>query len=661
VKSKRWWTTTRAIVYFDLADADGDALEPERMVKTARQIDAQVVGLRAAGPSAWYPSALEHHLPALPVDDPDVLARLVEIAHDEGLRAVAGADFSVAGESVLRLRPEWIARDENGAPVKADGNRYRTCPLSGFQGASLAHPALAELAGYGLDALVIHRPAAHRCRCGACRRGFRQAIGADLASIGDGAALRSEWSRWLGATAAAGLAASIQAARAVEPALPMVVETAGLTASPADATAVEPNDIHRSGDLLLLGAPPGADPTLAAGVRTRHGRELNPNGAVWVEPSRSEPGSAAGSSPAEAAGILAAGGAVWHRFQTLPESGAPTLAAHARLVEQRATVDQRLAGAVPHPPVALVWPDLAAVDRPEAEAARDEFFGFAVAFVAHGVAFTVLPALLLEIDRLSGFAAIALPAASDLGDRQSHALRRFVASGGGFLASFTSGLNDAEGTPRRDWDLAGLVNAEFDGHILEPGPDCVAVPRSDDWLNAGLPAGFAIPAAQRQTILRPAADRSVLMRLEYRGRSDPLSTDIPYLLGSDDGRVIYCAGEIGRIVRKGDTPGVGRLLANAIRRAAGGFAVELRPTPDVELHVRRGAARVYAHLLRLADSPDDVADAAVGLTFAAGRPPVEANLVAAGEPAELEIADGCAWAIIPRLGAWELVEFVLAD
>jgi hypothetical protein len=661
VKSERWWTTARAIAYFDLADADAAGLEPERMVETARRIGADAVGLRAAGPSAWYPSALEHHLLAIPVDGPDVLARLVEIAHGEGLRVVAGADFSVAGETVLRLRPEWIARDEHGAPVKADDNRYRTCPLSGFQGAGLAHPALAELAGYDLDALVIHRPAAHRCRCGACRRQFRQASGADLASIGDDLAAHSEWSRWLGATAAAGLAAGIQAARAVEPALPIVVESGGLTPGPADATAMEPPDIHRSGDLLLLRAPSGAFPAPTAGVRTRHGRELNLDGAVWVEPSRSEAGSASGSSPAEAAGILAAGGTVWHRFQKLPGHGAPTLAAHARLVEQRARVDQRLADAASRPPVALVWPDLAAVDRPDAEAARDEFFGFAAAFVAHGVAFTVLPALLLEIDRLSGFAAIALPAVSDLGDRQCHALRRFVAGGGGLLASYTSGLSDTGGNPRRDWDLAALVNAEFDGHILEPGPDCVAVPRSDDWLNAGLPAGFAIPAARRQTILRPAEDRSVLMSLEYRGRSDPLPTDIPYLLGSDDGQVIYCAGEIGRIARAGNTPGVGRLLANAIRRAAGGFAVELRPTPDVELHVRRGASRVFAHLRRLADFPDDAADVAVGLTFAAGRPPVQANLVAAGEPAELEIADGCAWAIVPRLGAWELVEFVLAD
>jgi hypothetical protein len=331
------------------------------------------------------------------------------------------------------------------------------------------------------------------------------------------------------------------------------------------------------------------------------------------------------------------------------------------LVEQRAAVDQRLAGARPRPPVALVWPDLPPADPDEAGAAREEFFGFAVAFVAHGIAFTVLPLPLLEIDRLQEFTAIALPAVSDLGDRKSHALRRFVAGGGGLLASYTSGLNDAGGNPRRDWDLAGLVNAEFGGHILEPGPDYVAIARSDDWLNAGLPAGFAIPAAGRQTILRPAKERSVLMSLEYRGRPERLATDIPYLLGSDDGRVIYCAGEIGRIAGAGDAPGVGRLLANAIRRAAAGFAVELRPTPDVELHVLHGESRVFAHLRRTSGPPGDAADVAVGLTFAAGRPPVEANLIETGEPAELEIIDGCAWAIVPRLGAWELVEFVLAD
>ena len=660
MKSERWWTTTRAIAYFDLADAAAAGLTPARMVETARQIGADVVGLRAAGPSAWYRSALAHQPSALAADGPDRLARLVEIAHDQGLRVIAGADFSLAGETVLRMRPEWIARDKPGDPIKVDDNRYRTCPLSGFQGAQLAHPALAELAGYDLDALVIHHPAAYRCRCGACRRQFRQAAGADLPPVGDGEADHSAWNRWLGATAAAGLSAAIQAVRTVEPALPIVVETEGLTTGPADASALEPPDIHRSGDLLLLRAPTAALPVSAAGVRTRHCRELNPDGAVWVEMPRSESGEASGTDPAEAGGVLAAGGAVWHRFPELPESGDPNLVAQVRLVEQRATVNQRLTGAAPRSPVALVWPDVAA-DRDEAAAAREEFFGFAAAFVAHGIAFTVLPAPLLEIDRLVGFAAIALPAACDLGDRQSHALRRFVAGGGGLLASYTSGLNDADGNPRRNWDLAGLVNAEFGGHILAPGPDHVAITRSYDWLNAGLPAGFAIPAAGRQTILRPAEDRSVLMSLEYRGRAQRLATDIPYLLGSDDLRVIYCAGEIGRTALAGDIPGIGRLLANAIRRAADGFAVELRPTPDVELHVLGGESRVFAHLRRTVGSPGDAADVAVGLTFAAGRPPVQANLVAAGEAAELEIADGCAWAIVPRLGDWELVEFVLAD
>ena len=46
MKSERWWTTARAIAYFDLADADAAGLEPERMVETARRIGADAVGLQ---------------------------------------------------------------------------------------------------------------------------------------------------------------------------------------------------------------------------------------------------------------------------------------------------------------------------------------------------------------------------------------------------------------------------------------------------------------------------------------------------------------------------------------------------------------------------------------------------------------------------------------
>ena len=116
MKSERWWTTTRAIAYFDLADAAAAGLTPARMVETARQIGADVVGLRAAGPSAWYRSALAHQPSALAADGPDRLARLVEIAHDQGLRVIVVKvrDPNNPGCATIGFEPDDFVCDDQG-------------------------------------------------------------------------------------------------------------------------------------------------------------------------------------------------------------------------------------------------------------------------------------------------------------------------------------------------------------------------------------------------------------------------------------------------------------------------------------------------------------------------------------------------------------------
>jgi hypothetical protein len=71
--------------------------------------------------------------------------------------------------------------------------------------------------------------------------------------------------------------------------------------------------------------------------------------------------------------------------------------------------------------------------------------------------------------------------------------------------------------------------------------------------------------------------------------------------------------------------------------------------------------RVFAYLQRHDASGRRGVEVAVGLTFREDARPPEAYLVAAGSPAQLELADGCAWAIVPELQGWELVEFVFPD
>ena len=657
----------RSVAYFDLTDASAAGVDPKGLIEVAGEVGADVIGLRAAGISAWYRTAIQHHPSALPDGAPDFLRELIARAKGENFRVVAGVDFGVAGEMTLRLRPEWFVRDDLGHTRELDNGQYRICPLAPYRAEAVAIPVMEELAEYGPDGVIIHNTEIPMCRCGACHLKFQQLAGADLPASGDeGSPLFSEWRHWLNTVTAGRIAAQIQALGADGQRPVVVVEMMGLAAPGEANTMTNSVDSYRQGDGLLVRNPGGTNGATPAawvnGVRTRHGLAFSPEHAVWVEMPEAKPGEG-GMREIMASGIsvLAAGGTLWNRFSRLVESDDPVLPVLARLAEHGKMIRNQLGDAVDDAPVTIVWPD-GAGNGDVPQAAREEFFGFANAFVNHGVSFAVLPGHLLEIDRLERYRAVVLPSATNLSDRQMQTIRRFVRAGGGLLASFTSGMNDAAGNPRRPWDLAGMVNAAFEGHILELGRDYVAVPADSGWLKTNLPSNFGIPAEHRLVVLRAPEGSDALMELEYRGEVGGQDTGIPFFLGSIDHKVLYWSGEIGRIVWEGNTAGAGRLLANAVRRAIGGeFEVDLRASRNVEMHISRAGARVFAYLQNRGDCGPNESDVAVGISFKEDARPQEANLIKAGRPARLELADGCAWAIVPELQGWELVEFVFPD
>jgi len=669
VNSMPWWRSCRVVAYFDLPDSSAAGLDPKRLVELARGLGADVIGLRAAGTSAWYRTVVKHQPSVFPDEGPDFLSDLIVGAREADLQVVVGVDFGVGSEMVLRLRPEWFVRDDSGQPRALGEGRYQVCPLAEFRGEAVALPVMRELAAYGLDGIVIHGATAPLCRCGACRRTFQQLAGTDLPSLTEeNSSARTEWYHWLWTTASAGTAAQIQALE-IDGERPMVVvEMLGIAATGNERTESVPIDLHRQGDVLLIREPDRTDggktPVWVHGVRTRHGLTLSAERAVWVEmPSVGSGGGKKELAVDSGISILAAGGTLWNRFVRHVASDDPILTVLAGLAKQGESIRTRLGEAVDSAQVTLVWPegpgDGKGIVPP---AAREEFFGFTQAFVSHGVPFAVLPGHLLEVDRLEPYRALALPSATALSDRQMHTIRRFVGGGGGLLASFTTGLDDAAGNARRQWDLADMVNASFAGHVLELGADYVAVPADHAWLKAGLSADFEIPAEHRQVILRVPEGTDVPMELEYRGEARELKTDIPFLLSSGDSRVLLFAGEIGRIVGDGDVAGAGRLLANVVRRTIEeDFEIDLRAAPNVEMRTFKDGHRVLAYLQRHDASGQRGVEVAVGLTFREDTRPPEAYLVAAGLPAQLELADGCAWAIVPKLQGWELVEFVFSD
>ena len=130
------------IAYFDLPDKSAVGLDPNRLVELACAVGADAIGLRAAGASAWYRTAVPHHHSVLSDGAPDFLREFIERAREQELKVVAGVDFGAADVMTLRLRPEWFVRDDHGQVRELADGRYHVCPLAGFRGESVAVPVM---------------------------------------------------------------------------------------------------------------------------------------------------------------------------------------------------------------------------------------------------------------------------------------------------------------------------------------------------------------------------------------------------------------------------------------------------------------------------------------------------------------------------------------
>jgi len=69
----------------------------------------------------------------------------------------------------------------------------------------------------------------------------------------------------------------------------------------------------------------------------------------------------------------------------------------------------------------------------------------------------------LSAEGLAGYAVLVLPNAACLDDRQVEAVRRFVAAGGGLVASLDASLFDGHGDPRPNFALADVFGADYRG------------------------------------------------------------------------------------------------------------------------------------------------------------------------------------------------------
>jgi hypothetical protein len=216
---------------------------------------------------------------------------------------------------------------------------------------------------------------------------------------------------------------------------------------------------------------------------------------------------------------------------------------------------------------------------------------------------------LLPDKDLSRYAAIVLPNAACLSDPQCEAVRRYVASGGGLVATYETSLFDEWGDLRADLALGDVLGVRRSGPVLGPlSMRYFSGPRTRHPLLAKVrwlmpSTDYLLPAQAltgRNVLLQLVAERFAYAKSGPDYRSFKLAE--PFLVAGrfGKGRTVYFAGDIGDRYWKHPLPEIRQLLANAVRwasRDALPVSVDAPETVEAVLTRQPSRNRVLLHLI----------------------------------------------------------------
>jgi len=608
----------------------------------------QGVIINAGGIVAYYPSKfpLQHRAEFL--GDRDLYGDLAKAAHEDGLVVIARMDSNRTAEDFFQAHPDWYARTSGGNPYRA-GDKYVTCvngpyydeylPLVLTEIIERSHPegfADNSWSGLGRDSI---------CYCENCARKFRDKAGAPLPKQADWSdPVYRKWIEWNYArrieiwdlnnrtTKAAGgpdclwfgmnsgsvssQSRSFRDCQAIFGRAEMVF----LDHQSRGTAGFEEN--ADTGKLVhgILGWEKIAPESMAmyqAGRGTfRVASKPTAEARMWMVE-----GFAGGIQP------------WWHHIGAYHEDRRMYHTAEPEMKWHEAN-QQYLVNRRPLAAVGVVWSqrntDYYGQDR-AAELVEAPYRGFTASLVRARI-----PYVPIHIDHIERDGAIlkalVLPNIVALSDAQCEALRKFVANGGGLIATGYTSLCNESGDARGDFGLAALFGAHFTGKAGLERSISTQTLHSYLRLTPELRGGVWGPKAgdeprasgERHPVLRGFEETDILpfgaalqpLRLDP-GVTVPLTfippfpvlppetswmrqpkTEIPGLVLN--GRVAFLPAEIDRLYSRDNLPDHGALLANLARWGANGdipLQLEGRGVFDCSLYTQPG--RVIAHVVNL--------------------------------------------------------------
>ena len=596
----------------------------------------QGVILNAGGIVAYYPSKFPLHHRAEFLNGRDLYGELAQAAHQDGLAVLARMDCNRTAVDFYQAHPDWFARQATGEPHRID-DKYVTCVNSPYYDEYIPG-VLREIiersrpegfadnswSGLGRDSI---------CYCDNCARKFRAVAGKPIPARKDwiDAGYR-QWIQW-----------NYQRRLEILDLFNRTTKDAG----GADCLYIGMNsgsitsqsrsfrdlaEIAKRAEFMLLDHQARAD---ESGFQQNgdtgklvHGLlgwdKLMPESMALYQMGR--PTFRLSAKPANESRMWMiegiAGGiqpwwhhiGAWHEDRRAYRTAEPIFRWH----EEN---EQFLINRQPVASVGVVWSqrntDYYGRDE-SAELVDAPYRGVTEALLRARLPY--LPVHADHIDRDAGrFAALVLPSVAAMSDAQCAAVKRFVAGGGGLVATGATSLYDEWGDPRPDFGLAGL----FGAHAPSPTFGREGATRTTAHTYLRLPGG-----GERHPVLRGFEETDILpfggalepMRTDA-GVTIPLTfipdfpsfppetswmrvpkTDIPALVLSTRGnaRVAYLPADLDRRFGRDNLPDHGDLLASVFRWvAADRIPLDVRGPGLIDCHLYRQPDRLILHLVNL--------------------------------------------------------------
>ncbi len=476
-QSAAWYDRPMRWAQLTLVEDDPGQYDPAFWLDYFKRTHSDAACLSAGGCVAYYPTKVPLHYRSQFLGERDCFGELVAGCRKLGMNVIARTDPHAATQEIYEARPDWIAVTADGKPRKhwADPTRWVTCGLGPYNFEFMTEITREIVQMYRVDGIFTNRwDGSGMCYCEHCQRNFKKFSGLDLPRTNNPQdEARRQYTVWRQQRL-------FELWRLWDGEIKKINPNASYIAN-AGGGALSGLDMKTIGELA---------PTLFADRQARRG--LMP---PWTNGKNGkEYGATLGKKAI--VGIFSVGVEEPYRWKDSVQNAEEIRlwvvdgVAHnlrpwftkfnGKVIDKRWLKvvedlygwhhrnERYLRNERSLARVAIVYSQQTATFYGGEQArakVEDHALGFYQALVEARVPFDMAHDLLLDAEHLRPYRTLILPNIAALSDQQCQQLIAFVEAGGNLIATHETSLYDKWGRRRKDFGLASLFGASFDGRV----------------------------------------------------------------------------------------------------------------------------------------------------------------------------------------------------